>query len=348
MPDPDDSASATPSTSDTEVAPTAAHWRDFPWEEVTREVELDGKRIHLVDLDRVGDDRDVVVFLHGISASWRWFIEILPEVARTHRVIAIDLPGFGDSQFSRRQTSFTALAQAVAAVCAELSVDRATIVGHSMGSIVATRLAIDRPDLVERLVITGGPILSLTGLARNPIQTFLAQPRSVATLLAELLTIGVPLPARVTTMVASSPRLLKLALGPFLAHPEKLDPDLMEQVMSALGAPGSFPALLSTIGDDPGGDLHRISCPTKIIRGPLDPLSPPADVDRFLATVATSTAVEIPETGHWPHIEKPAEFLAELGQFLGETGRRPVAPARHQLVGRGPSSASVCSKGVTR
>lgn len=293
-------------------------WRHFPWDEVTRDVEVDARRVHLVDLDQAGDNTDVLIFVHGISASWRWFIEILPEVAETHRAIAIDLPGFGNSEMSWRKTGFTALAEAVAGVCAALSVDRATIIGHSMGSIVATRLAIDRPDLVERLVITGGPVLSLTGLARHPVQTFLAQPRSVATLLTELMTIGVPLPAPVSRMVASSPRLLKLALGPFLAHPERLDPELMHHVMSALGAPGSFPALLSTIGDDPGTDLHRITCPTKIIRGPEDPLSPPADVDRFLATVGTASAVEIPETGHWPHIEKPSEFLRELEAFLLE------------------------------
>ncbi|GGF21033.1 alpha/beta fold hydrolase [Williamsia phyllosphaerae] len=302
---------------DSDLASTSA-WRDFPWKEVDRDVDIDGRRVHLVDLDQAGNTTDVVIFLHGISASWRWFIEILPRAAETHRAIAIDLPGFGDSEFSWRRTSFTALAEAVAGVCAALSVERATIVGHSMGSIVATRLAIDRPDLVERLVITGGPILSLTGLARNPVQTFLAQPRSVATLLTELITIGVPLPAPVTALVASSPRLLKLTLGPFLAHPERLDPDLMRHVMSALGAPGSFPALLSTIGDDPGTDLYRIACPTKIIRGPQDPLSPPADVDRFLAAVATASAVEIPETGHWPHIEKPSEFLSELEAFLRE------------------------------
>ncbi|WP_328856578.1 alpha/beta hydrolase [Williamsia herbipolensis] len=291
-------------------------WRDVAWDEVARDVDIDGAQVHLVDVYVAGADSDVIVFLHGISASWRWFIEILPEMARTHRVIAIDLPGFGDSEFAWKTTSFTALAESVAGVCAELSVRRVTVVGHSMGSLVATRLAIDRPDLVGKLVITGGPILSLTGLARNPLQTVRAQPRAVITLLAELTTIGVPLPARVTSVLASSPKLLTLALGPFLAHPERLDADLMTQVMSALGAPGSFPALLSTIRSDPATDLHRISCPTHIIRGPGDPLSPPADVDRFLAAVSTASAVEIPGTGHWPHIEKPAEFLAELKAFL--------------------------------
>ncbi|MGU3437791.1 alpha/beta fold hydrolase [Actinomycetes bacterium M1A6_2h] len=282
---------------------------------MTRDVAVDGKRVRLVDMNPSGSD-EVVIFLHGIAASWRWFVQILPVVAESRRAVAIDLPGFGGSEFCYAQSSFRGLAAAVAATCAAVGIERATLVGHSMGSIVATRLAADHPDLVDKLVITGGPILSLTSLARQPIRTVRAHPRSVVTLLSELLTVGLPMPAPIARRVAASPTLLKVALGPFLDKPEELDPDLMVHVMSSLGAPGSFPALLSTIGDDPSADLHRISCPTRILHGPSDPLSPPSDVHRFLAAVPSSSVVEIEETGHWPHIEKPYRFLAELDAFL--------------------------------
>jgi 3-oxoadipate enol-lactonase len=291
-------------------------WQDIAWDDVTRDVDVDGKRIRLVDLGSSASD-EVVVFLHGVSASWRWFAHILPTVARSRRAIAMDLPGFGDSHFSRAHIGFSALARAVAETCAALGVRNATFVGHSMGSIVATRLAIDSPGLVDRLVITGGPILSLTGLARNPMRTFVDQPRSVITLLAELATIGLPVPSSVARLVATSPALLKLVLGPFVEKPENLDPDVMVQVMSALGAPGTFPTLLSAAVSDPSVDLFRIACPAHIIHGPGDPLSPPADVARFLQEVPMASVVEIDGTGHWPHIEKPARFLAELDAFLG-------------------------------
>ncbi|WP_032396594.1 alpha/beta fold hydrolase [Rhodococcoides fascians] len=289
-------------------------WQDIKWDKHTRDIDVDGSRIHLVDLNPTQDD--VVIFLHGISASWRWFVEILPEVARSHRAIGIDLPGFGGSQYSRGHSSFAALADSVAATCSTLGITRATFVGHSMGSIVATRLAAEHPGLVERLVVTGGPILTLTGLTRRPISTIRDQPRAVATLLAELITISLPMPNWLAHRAARSPKILKATLGPFVNRTDRLDPELMDQVMSALGAPGSFPALLSTASADPSAGLDRITCPTRIIRGPGDPLSPPADVQRFLDAVPTATAVEIEGTGHWPHIEKPTEFLAELTAFL--------------------------------
>lgn len=298
-----------------ETETDGARWQDVDWQHAMRDVTLEGKRIRMVDLNPSGTD-EVVIFLHGIAASWRWFVEILPEVARTHRAIALDLPGFGDSQFSRAGASFDGMARAVAAVCEALEIRRATIVGHSMGSIVATRMAIERPDLVERLVITGGPILSLTGLARNPAKTIRDQPRSVATLLMELVTIGMPLPARLARKVAHSPTALSLVLGPFVAAPRQLDSQVMEQVIAKLGAPGLFPALLSTVARDPSVDLHRVTCPTRIIRGTGDPLSPQSDVERFLNAVPSASVVDIEGTGHWPHIEKPARFLAELEEFL--------------------------------
>ncbi|OZE34045.1 MULTISPECIES: alpha/beta fold hydrolase [unclassified Rhodococcus (in: high G+C Gram-positive bacteria)] len=297
--------------------PDRVRWQSIDWQGSTRDVLVEGKRIRLVDLNPSGSG-EVVIFLHGIAASWRWFVEILPEVARTHRAIAVDLPGFGDSQFSRAGVSFEGMARAVAAVCDALEVPRATVVGHSMGSIVATRLAIERPDLVERLVITGGPILSLTGLARSPVKTFRNQPRSVATLLMELVTIGMPLPARLARRVAHSPTALSLVLGPFVEAPRQLDPQVMEQVMAKLGATGSFPSLLSTVASDPSADLHRITCPTRIIRGPGDPLSPPSDVERFLKAVPAASSVDIEGTGHWPHIEMPDRFLEELERFLND------------------------------
>lgn len=284
---------------------------------MTVDVDVNGKRVHLVDVDG-GCDQPVVVLLHGISASWRWFIEIIPMMATSHRVIALDLPGFGGSEYSSAHTSFAGLAEAVGATCTALGIEKASIVGHSMGSIVGTRLAISEPDLVDKLVITGGPILSLTELPRRPVHTVLRQPRSVATLFTELLTIAVPVPASVGRRVASSATLLKLLLGPFVENPERLDPEVMAHVMAALGARGSFPTIWSTFAEDPSKDLERLACLTRIIHGPGDPLSPKSDVDRFLRLVPSASAVDVAGTGHWPHLEKPHEFVAELRAFLSQ------------------------------
>src|SRR5262245_16873164 len=101
-----------------------------------RSVRADGLEIRYV---RRGEG-PVLLLLHGFAASIYTWSEILPELARSHDVVALDFPGFGGSQIPPGLTG-SRLAQVVPAVMDQLAVSRATLVGNSLGGAVAAVVA---------------------------------------------------------------------------------------------------------------------------------------------------------------------------------------------------------------
>jgi pimeloyl-ACP methyl ester carboxylesterase len=97
-------------------------------------------------------DAQPIVLIHGYGASLHWWDRLAPLLAKDHRVIRVDLLGFGGSEKPSGGYSMTDEAQAVAEVLAKLGVQGAVIVGHSMGFDVATALAAQSSELVDRLV----------------------------------------------------------------------------------------------------------------------------------------------------------------------------------------------------
>src|SRR5690606_35294021 len=96
-----------------------------------------------------------VLFLHGYSDSWFSFSPILPHLPGHWRAIAMDQRGHGDSGKPDDGYSIPGLAADAVALLDAMEIERASIVGHSMGSLVALQLALDRPDRVDRLALLG-------------------------------------------------------------------------------------------------------------------------------------------------------------------------------------------------
>ena len=98
-------------------------------------------------------DGDPVVWLHG--AGGPQFSYALDALAQTHRVVVVQLPGFGESPVNDRTQSAGEMASTVAAVIAALGISPAHVWGTSMGGIVATRVALEHPDALRSLVVEG-------------------------------------------------------------------------------------------------------------------------------------------------------------------------------------------------
>jgi len=95
---------------------------------------------------------DAVVFIHGLGGNLTHWQFVAPELAVTHRVLGLDLPGFGESLRPDSLYTYDLMADAVLGLLDRRGVERATVVGHSFGGAVATLLALRNPDRINGLV----------------------------------------------------------------------------------------------------------------------------------------------------------------------------------------------------
>lgn len=126
---------------------------------VGRFVNLPGGRLHLIDRQPSGEKRTTVVLVHGASSNHADLLATLgPGLEDRYRVIAIDRPGHGwsDRLGGREMAQPDAQARAVAAVLDEMKTGPVILVAHSLAGVLAANLALERPDLVQGLVLLAG------------------------------------------------------------------------------------------------------------------------------------------------------------------------------------------------
>src|SRR4051795_7475344 len=147
--------------------PRHSAWMDVDWRAHQRFVEIDGRRVNVVEL---GDGEPAMVFIHGLAGSWQNWLENLPHFgAAGHRVIAFDLPGFGASQAPREKISIPGYGRVVDALLDRLGVGPAVIVGNSMGGFIGAEVAIQYPARVERLVLVSAAGLTVEYQRNEPV-----------------------------------------------------------------------------------------------------------------------------------------------------------------------------------
>jgi pimeloyl-ACP methyl ester carboxylesterase len=120
-----------------------------------RFAKLDSMRVHY---QNYGEGKDAVVFIHGWSCNLNFWKANLPAFVNQSRVIAIDLPGHGESDKPQVTYSMDLFARAIDAVLQDAKVERATLVGHSMGAPVIRQFYRKYPDKTRALVIVDGSL----------------------------------------------------------------------------------------------------------------------------------------------------------------------------------------------
>jgi pimeloyl-ACP methyl ester carboxylesterase len=129
---------------------------DVDWPAHQRWIEIDGTPANVIELG----DGPPLLFVHGLAGRWQNWLENIPHFAGRHRVVAIDLPGFGASAMPREAISIAGYARFLEGVCDVLSIDAAAVVGNSMGGHIASELAIRSPQRVERLMLVAAAGIS--------------------------------------------------------------------------------------------------------------------------------------------------------------------------------------------
>jgi len=332
-----------------------------PFAQVRREqpaerfVEVDGRQVY-VEQQGAGQ---VVVLLHGFgesSYSWR---QVMPELARSFRVVAPDLNGFGWTERPRDPQSYTREGQErlVLGVLGALGVTRAQFVGHSYGGSLTLFLASRHPDLVRSMVLidSAAPTYSDDRRSRvasiRPLDSLFVRlaltPRHVrGSLLASVYD-----PALVTPgLVRAYLERLRVdgegdayyGLTARLSHPEAaggvapaLPPSPASASVAAVAATADAKAAGgATANARAAGDveLEALALPALVVWGAEDRLIRVEAGRQAARRLPAGEFVTIPQCGHLPMEERPAELLGLMMPFLRRHGETAA------LVPRGASS----------
>jgi pimeloyl-ACP methyl ester carboxylesterase len=288
--------------------PASPDWRDVDWAPHVHSLDVDGRPVNFVDYGEARDDARPVVLIHGLTACWQSWLEQIPRLAADgRRVIAIDLPGFGDSPMPRDDISISGYGRVVESLCDQLDLGQVVVVGHSMGGFTAAELAIQFPKRVERLVLEAAAGISTNDVQREPM---LAGARLVAGVLARF--------AASSRALARRPRSRWVALNVAIRYPGRIPADFAYELLRHAGAEGFLPALTAIIDYDYRERLSQIECPTLVVWGDKDMLVPLADADEYARVIPSSRKVVFEDTGHSPMMERPQTFNDVLAEFLAQ------------------------------
>jgi len=260
------------------------------------------------------------VFIHGLVGRWTHWVEQLTAFAAGrssigHRVIALDLPGFGDSPLpARGGISVPIYARTVARLMEALELSAAAFVGQSMGGFTAIELAIAFPELVERLVL-----VSPAGLS-----TYM-HPRDVMTLkqirrLSRVVAAAQALVAANGELLARRPRLRRFEPVTNLVtrYPDRIPGPYVFEFTQGLAPPGFVEGMAANQDYDYRDRLGEVACPTLIVWGDRDKVVTSKDAAEYERLIPNARKVIFADTGHMTMIERPAAFNALLEEFLSE------------------------------
>ncbi len=278
-------------------------WTEIEWRRYLHQVELPGATVNYVE---IGEGRPIV-FVHGISGCWQNWLENLPRLSAGRRLIALDLPGFGASPMPSWPVEMSSYGRLLGDFCEKLGIEGATLVGNSMGGLLAVEAATNNPARFERLVL-----VSAAGI----INTWSPQLRATATAWAWK-EFGPSFAAR-GQQIVSRPRSREVVFRPFVRYPNRLREDLLlEQIVNGLKrAEGFGDALQSLIFHDSRERLAAIEMPTLVVWGLSDRVIPVAAAASYHRRIPHSRLEIFERTGHVPQLERPLRFNALLEEFL--------------------------------
>jgi pimeloyl-ACP methyl ester carboxylesterase len=269
-----------------------------PLDPVPGDVAARGAHIRFVEAGQGSP----VLLVHDLFASHDVWDLILPRLATRLRAIALDLPGFGDSEKPpprRFLYGLTAFAEALVDVAAALGLGRMAVCGHGLGAAVALTTAATHPHLVERLILIAPPVYP----SRQDIYTRLVGIPGLGALLLKHI-YGRRLFARHLEARSSPP------------FPHRID-RLYQAFNHPEAREAAYATLLATTDHRPlAASIPRITCPTLVVWGRGDRILP-IDYGRRLTRELRSGRIEVFECSHAPHEELPDAFAQTISAFLG-------------------------------
>lgn len=281
-------------------------------------LELHGDRIAYRD---VGDG-PALLLIHGMagsSATWR---AIIPQLSKKYRVIAPDLLGHGESAKPRGDYSLGAFAVWLRDLLDELGVDRATVIGQSLGGGIAMQFAYQHRDYCQRLVLIGSGGL---GPDLNPLLRILSAPGAELVLPVvapqAVLNLGNKLGSWLTKAGIQAPRAGQMWQAYSSLSDSQTRQAFLRTLRSVVDYRGQAVSAITK--------LHLTAdLPTLLIWGDDDRIIPVSHAYAAHEALADSRLEVLDGVGHFPHAEAPTAVADILENFIAATATQPNLPVR--------------------
>ena len=246
---------------------------------------------------------DVLVLVHGITGSMRNWALVAPALASRRRVVSYDQRGHGLTSSPSAPDAYTLdlLADDLRCLVDDLGVERFTLAGHSMGSMVAQTFVLTHPQYVDRLVLVGSTAGPVDDMERRVLEE--------AAEAAMRDGIGAAWPLHRRLWPAWQEEMVAL-------DPERSERGRQEFLMTSPKGYAGF-AHCALERRDLRTRLGEIGCPTLVVVGEHDERRRATTRD-IVDRVPGAREVIVHDAGHTPPIENPDGFLQDLGAFLDE------------------------------
>jgi 3-oxoadipate enol-lactonase len=254
-------------------------------------IELNGVRHHYVSKG----EGPPVVLVHGLGGTLHVWYGLIESLSLHHHVVALDLRGHGRSASGTTAVTVQTLADDVRALIEALELPAVTLVGHSLGTLIAQHLAASKPELVDQLVLVGG------------ISYFEPPAKDAYVKRAEMVDadgmdalVDDWLPGALSPRTAAhSPQLVGLLRDMFLRNDT-----------------ASYAATCRALAKAPAIKRENIGQPTLLIVGDHDRSTPIAMTEELHRDIPVSMVRVIPSAAHWVTLEQPDAVSAAILEFL--------------------------------
>jgi len=265
-------------------------------------INIDG--IDIRYRDEGAKDLPVIVMIHGFTSSLETWDSLVQELRPGYRIIRLDLPGHGLSgQDPTGDYSNERTVELFLKILDELGLENSTIVGNSLGGLIAWRAAQSNPNVISKLVLISPGGFSINGVTEDPV----AVPMMVKYYLTKAPSAGV-----------------KQATSALYGVPTLLTEDRLTQIEDMMKQPGNGEAFVARAGQftlpAPDTNLSKVSTPTLIIWGDKDIMVPPSQGPKFLDAMPNASLINYEGIGHVPQEETPSRLAKDIRDFLSVEG----------------------------
>lgn len=258
-------------------------------------VELSGSRVSYLDTGHGSP----LLFIHGFPLDHTMWQRQIAEFQSTHRVIALDLPGFGASSPPREEMSIIGFADSLAEFLDRIGVtEKVTLCGLSMGGSIALQFALRHPQRLSRLILC-----DCRAAADAPEAQKMRHELADRVLREGAEFVAQAMPARL-----------------FAASTREQQPEVVQSIQAVIRstAPASVAGGSRALAnrEDVAARLHEIATPTLVIVGSEDVISTVDEMRQIAHSLPQATLLEVAGAGHMAPLERPSEVNAGMRSWL--------------------------------